>query len=70
MEQFDYSTFKMAYDKDPVIQALTHNFDKNGVELNAKARDAAEKRAVDKEQGASVVNKMAKSATKRAMADN
>ncbi len=36
MEQFDYGTFKMAYDKDPVIQALVHRFDTNGVELETK----------------------------------
>lgn len=36
-EEFDYNTFKMAYDSDPVVQALTQRFDKNGVELKTKA---------------------------------
>ena len=36
MEEFDYGTFKMAYDKDPVIQALVHRFDSNGVELETE----------------------------------
>jgi hypothetical protein len=71
MEDLSYDTFKLAYDSDPVIQALTHGEpNTNGVELKTKAQGAAEKQAVDKEQGASVVSKMAKSATKRAMADS
>ena len=37
MEEFSYDSFKMAYDSDPVIQALTTNFDQNGVELKTKA---------------------------------
>jgi len=70
MEDFSYDSFKLAYDSDAVILALTHNYDQNGVELNSKAQGAVEKQAVDKEQSASVINKMAKSATKRAMADS
>ncbi len=70
MEDFSYDSFKLSYDNDPVIQALTHRFDQNGVELMTKAQKDQETRAVDKEQGANVVNQMAKSATKRAMADS
>lgn len=70
MEEFSYDSFKLAYDSDPVIQALTHNFDQNGVELKTKTQADSEKQAVEKEKGANVVNQMAKSATKRAMADS
>lgn len=69
MEEFDYGTFKMAYDKDPIIQALVHRFDTNGVELETKAQKDQNVRAVEKEKDSKVVNQMAKSATKRAMAD-
>lgn len=36
IEEFSYDSFKQAYDSDPVIQALTHRFDQNGVELASK----------------------------------
>ena len=36
MEEFSYDSFKMAYDSDPVIQALTHRFDDKGIELKTK----------------------------------
>lgn len=38
MEEFSYDTFKMAYDSDPVIQALTHRFDGEGIELKTKSQ--------------------------------
>lgn len=37
MDAFSYDSFKMMYDSDPVIQALTSRFDQNGVELKTKA---------------------------------
>ena len=70
MEDFSYDSFKLAYDNDEVIQALTHRFDQNGVELQTKAQKDQETRAVEKEKSANVVSQMAKSATKRAMADS
>ena len=33
---FSYGSFKAAYDADPTIQALTHRYDQNGIELNTK----------------------------------
>ena len=69
MEDFSYDSFKLAYDNDPVIQSLTNNFDQNGVELQTKAQHDDNARAVEKEKDANVVSQMAKSATKRAMAD-
>jgi hypothetical protein len=70
MEDFSYDSFKLAYDNDSVIQSLTNNFDQNGVELQTKAQNDEKHRAVEKEKGANVVSQMAKSATKRAMADS
>lgn len=36
-DDFNYDTFKIAYDSDPLTQGLVNRFDKNGVELNTKA---------------------------------
>jgi hypothetical protein len=70
MEDFNYDSFKLAYDNDPVIQALTHRFDQNGVELITSAQKKTASREVDKEKDSKVVSQMAKSATKRAMSDS
>lgn len=70
MEDFDYDSFKLAYDNDAVIQALTHRFDQNGVELATAAQKNSASRQVDQEKDSKVVSQMAKSATKRAMADS
>lgn len=64
-EEFDYNTFKMAYDSDEVIQALTHRFDQNGIELMSKAQKDDETRAVEKEKDSNVVSQMAKRATNK-----
>ena len=64
-EDFDYNTFKMAYDADETIQALTKRFDKNGVELNTK-RDADATAPSDADRDSNVVSQMAKRATKKA----
>ena len=70
MEEFDYGTFKMAYDKDPVIQAFTHRYDQNGIELATSAQKKTNARSSEVEKDSKVVSQMAKSATKRAMADS
>jgi hypothetical protein len=64
-EEFSYDSFKMAYDSDPVIQALTHRFDQNGVELKTKAgnNDTAPS---DAEDDKTAVTSMAKRATNKA----
>jgi len=55
----------MAYDSDEVIQALTHRFDQNGVELASKAQKDNKARAVEKEKSANVVSQMAKRSTNK-----
>jgi hypothetical protein len=70
MEDFSYDSFKLAYDNDPVIQALTHRFDQNGVELSTAAQKDSASKEISKEKDSKVVSQMAKSATKRAMADS
>lgn len=59
-ESFSYDTFKMAYDSDQVIQALTHRFDQNGVELKTKNTKDNQVTGAGKP---SAVSKMAKRAT-------
>lgn len=64
-EEFDYNSFKLAYDGDEVIQALTHRFDQNGIELMSKAQKDDKTRAVEKEKDSNVVSQMAKRATNK-----
>ena len=60
-EQFDYGTFKAAYDTDPRLKAMVQNFSEKGIEPKTK------KQATDTPQGdtagSNTVAKMAKSAT-------
>lgn len=65
-ETFDYSSFKIKYDSDPVIQALVNRFDQNGVELATK-KNSADQGEVDQESD-NKVSQMAKRATKKAVA--
>ena len=62
---FSYGSFKAAYDADPTIQALTHRYDQNGIELNTKNSASAET-PTDTDQAKAAVKKMAKSATAKA----
>jgi hypothetical protein len=36
VESFDYDVFKTAYDQDPILQALTKDFNEKGIKLNTK----------------------------------
>lgn len=60
-EQFDYGTFKAAYDTDPRLKAMVQNFSEKGIEPKTK------KAATSTPQGDTTDNntvaKMAKSAT-------
>ena len=57
-EQFDYGTFKAAYDTDPRLKAMIQNFSEKGIEPKTK------KQATDTPQGDTAgkdtVSKMAK----------
>lgn len=70
MEDLSYDSFKLAYDSDPVIQAFTHRYDQNGIELATSAQKKNDARSSEVEKDSKVVSQMAKSATKRAMADS
>jgi hypothetical protein len=65
IEEFDYDSFKMSYDEDPVIQALTHRFDDNGVELASKNTRASTAPS-DADPERSSIKQAAKRATTRA----
>jgi hypothetical protein len=60
-EQFDYRTFKAAYDTDPRLKAMIQNFSEKGIEPKTKQQ------ATDTPQGdttdSNTVASMAKSAT-------
>jgi len=60
-EQFDYGTFKAAYDTDPRLKAMIQNFSEKGIEPKTKQQ------ATDTPQGdttnSNTVSQMAKSAT-------
>jgi hypothetical protein len=61
-EQFDYGTFKAAYDTDPRVKSMVKNFNKYGIEPMTKNElDAStDTPATD---SSNAVNKMAKRAT-------
>lgn len=62
-EQFDYRTFKAAYDADPRINSMIKNFDQEGVTLktDTDADTDAPQQDID---GDSAVSQMAKRATR------
>lgn len=62
-QQFDYGTFKAAYDTDPRIKTMTHNFSYKGIEPKTKQNIEITKSDIEKEKAKDSVSKMAKSAT-------
>ena len=61
-EQFDYGTFKAAYDTDPRIKTMVHNFSQQGIEPKTKKNiDSGD--APQQDAGGDKVASMAKSAT-------
>lgn len=62
--EFDYDTFKQAYDTDPALQSIVHRFDGNGVELKSKV-SGKNVAPSDVELDSKSVNQMAKAATAR-----
>lgn len=61
---FNYESFKQAYDTDPALQAIVKRFDENGVELKSKASKTSSAPS-DIDLSGKAVNQMAKSATAR-----
>ena len=60
--QFDFGTFKAAYDTDPRVKAMIKNFDKLGIEPKTK-KPASGANKADTDQADTTVSQMAKSAT-------
>jgi len=63
MGEFSYDSFKMAYDSDEVIQALTYRFDQNGVELATKNK--TDKPEVGKKTGSDTLKTAAMRSTNK-----
>ena len=61
-EQFDYGTFKAAYDTDPRVKTMVKNFSEKGIEPKTKKAGTDTPQA-DGQPGDTPVANMAKSAT-------
>ena len=61
-EQFDYGTFKAAYDTDPRLKAMIQNFSEKGIEPKTK-KQATDTPQGDSQTGGDKGAQMAKSAT-------
>jgi|TARA_X000000950_G_scaffold6956_1_gene7609 hypothetical protein len=60
-EQFDYGTFKAAYDTDPRVKTMVKNFSADGVE--PKTQKTIDNNVPQADASGDVVGQMAKSAT-------
>ena len=60
-EQFDYSTFKAAYDTDPRIKTMVNNF--NNVGIEPKTANTLTDQPEQSDDSGNEVAQMAKSAT-------
>lgn len=62
-EQFDYGTFKAAYDTDPRVKTMVANFNERGIVPATQAEAPEdEEPAADADTGGDTVNQMAKRA--------
>lgn len=61
IQQFNYETFKSAYDSDPRLQKIVKNFDQNKIELSSG--DAVDELPASSTSNSDSVGKMAKRAT-------
>ena len=62
-EQFDYRTFKAAYDSDERLKSMIKNFNQDGITL--KTDTDADSQAPQPDLGNKAVSQMAKRATKK-----
>lgn len=62
-EQFDFETFKSAYDTDPRVKSMVKNFDKNGIEPKTQNELQGSDDVPTTNTGGQTVGQMAKSAT-------
>lgn len=61
-EQFDYGTFKAAYDVDPRVKAMVKDFNKHGITPKTK-NELDDNDSPTGDAGGDTVGKMAKRAT-------
>ena len=61
-EQFDYRTFKAAYDSDPRLKSMIKNFNQDGITLKTDVDN--DTTAPQEDPGNAKVSQMAKRATK------
>ena len=62
LPQFTYDTFKAAYDVDPQMQEIVHNFSAEGIEMNVEDAEDDTPQGKNDDAGDSV-EQMAKAAT-------
>lgn len=62
--EFDYDSFKQAYDTDPALQSIVHRFDDNGVELKSK-NSGSDELPSDADPSSKTVAQMAKRSTNK-----
>lgn len=63
-EQFDYGTFKAAYDTDPRVKSMVSNFNKKGIVPKTATENPVDAPQDNKEEpSGDTVNQMAKRAT-------
>ena len=62
-EQFDYGTFKAAYDTDPRIKTMVQNFNQKGIVPKTATENPNDAPQGDREEGGDKVAQMAKRAT-------
>lgn len=62
LPQFTYDTFKAAYDSDPQVQEIVHNFSSEGIEMNVDDSEDTGMQGKNDDAGDSV-EQMAKAAT-------
>lgn len=61
-EQFDYSTFKAAYDTDSRVKTMVQNFSERGIEVKTK-NTKSDMPQGDRDSSGDTVGQMAKRAT-------
>lgn len=62
-EQFDFETFKVAYDTDPKVKAMIKDFDKDGITPKTQAQSPVDAEAPKEVGSGDTVGQMAKRAT-------
>ena len=64
-EQFDYRSFKAAYDSDERLKSMIKNFNQDGITLKTDTDADTDTEAPQQDLGNKSVSKMAKRATRK-----